>query len=83
MKLYEASYGLHLGNSAVDQQKFLSQDPAQRAEVEVTCELWFSDAIQVAKLNHKALKFAEYPITLATITKRLQSLEIGAPGTSR
>ena len=30
------------------------------------------NTVQVAKLNHKALKFAEYPITLATITKRLQ-----------
>lgn len=45
LSLYEASYGLYLGRSAIDQQKFLSSDPKQRAEVEATCELWFSDSI--------------------------------------
>ncbi|NEQ44323.1 MAG: WYL domain-containing protein [Leptolyngbya sp. SIOISBB] len=44
-KLYEASYGVYLGNSAIEQQKFLSPDPEQRAEVTVNCELWFNDAI--------------------------------------
>lgn len=44
-KLYAGSYGIHLGKNAADQQKYLSSDPAQRSEVEVSCELWFSDTI--------------------------------------
>lgn len=45
IRLYEASYGLYLGNSAEDQRKFLSPDSTHRAEIEVSCELWFSDSI--------------------------------------
>lgn len=44
-RLYEASYGLYLGDSAIDQQKLLSSDPSQRSEIELVCELWFSDKI--------------------------------------
>ena len=45
MRLYEASYGIYLGSSAIAQQKLLSATPAERAVVEVICELWFSDAM--------------------------------------
>lgn len=45
MRLYTASYGIYLGNSVIAQRELLSAAPAQRAEVEAICELWFSDAM--------------------------------------
>ncbi|MEM8642444.1 MAG: AAA family ATPase [Cyanobacteria bacterium P01_G01_bin.54] len=45
MRLYGASYGIYLGNSATDQQAFLRGTARARAQIEETCELWFTDAI--------------------------------------
>ena len=45
MRLYRASYGLHLGNNVGEQHSFLSVEPKVKAQVEVVCELWFSDAM--------------------------------------
>ncbi|HBB34086.1 MAG TPA: kinase [Cyanobacteria bacterium UBA8803] len=42
-KLHEASAGLCLGNSASDQQLFLSTNKAERSKVEIRVELWFND----------------------------------------
>ncbi|MEB3355942.1 MAG: AAA family ATPase [Synechococcales bacterium] len=44
-KLYRASAGLHLGNSAADQARYLSANKAERAAVEMTLELWCNDDI--------------------------------------
>lgn len=49
MVLYQASYGLHVGNRVEDQQAFLrgvGKPAGKRAAspgIEVVCELWFSD----------------------------------------
>ena len=42
-KLYAASAGIFLGNSAQMQQQFFSTDPEEKANVEVIVELWFND----------------------------------------
>lgn len=43
--LLKASAGMHLGNSATDQQQFLSADQQKRLGVCVTVELWFNDQV--------------------------------------
>lgn len=45
MRLYEASYGIYLGNSAKEQKAFLGKSAKAQAKSEVSCELWFTDAI--------------------------------------
>jgi predicted kinase len=44
-QLQQASYGLFLGTSAADQQKFLSNEPGDRTAIEQTLELWFNTEI--------------------------------------
>ncbi|NER30489.1 MAG: WYL domain-containing protein [Symploca sp. SIO1C4] len=44
-QLQEASAGLFLGNSASQQQQFLSANKSQQSAVEFTVELWFNDNI--------------------------------------
>ena len=45
IRLYKASAGIYLGDSAEDQRKFLSGDSKERKSVEVTVELWMNDSI--------------------------------------
>jgi predicted kinase len=42
-QLQQASFGLFLGNNAIDQRAFLNSDPKQRAKVIDTLELWFTE----------------------------------------
>lgn len=44
-KLFKSGAGMHLGNSCIDQQQFLSTDQQERMQVCVTVELWFNDRI--------------------------------------
>ncbi|BAZ08565.1 hypothetical protein NIES4071_03700 [Calothrix sp. NIES-4071] len=43
-KLVKGSAGIYLGQSYIDQKKFLSQDKRERAKVCETVELWFCDS---------------------------------------
>lgn len=42
-KLYKSSYSLFLGNSLIEQQKYL--DPKQRSSVEITVDIWCQEGI--------------------------------------
>jgi predicted kinase len=43
--LYQCSGGIFLGNDRNEQHAYLSQDKSQKAQVQVTIELWFNDPI--------------------------------------
>ncbi|MEA5582467.1 WYL domain-containing protein [Nodularia harveyana UHCC-0300] len=44
-QLFKSGAGMHLGNSSIDQQQFLSTDKQERMQVCVMVELWFNDQI--------------------------------------
>lgn len=66
-RLYQSCFGIFLGNSASDQQKFLSQNKQESQSVSMTVELWMTENIfkfvseGTQRLPKNQMKMSERP----------------------